>query len=135
MGASLSFMLQAWSTQHWVCLRTLHGRHEDATWPCCAALHPGYGDGGGSRPPLLVSASTGPFGASTLKAFDPGEGGCLATFAHLGYDQKGDTSALAFSADGATLFSGASDGSVAAWALRWAEQGSVAAAGLRRGFL
>ena len=51
---------QAWSTQHWVCLRTLHGRHEDTTWPACLALSP---DGS-----LLVSGSTGPFGASTIKA-------------------------------------------------------------------
>lgn len=51
---------QAWSTQHWVCLRTLHGRHEDYTWPACLALSP---DG-----TLLASGSTGPFGASTIKA-------------------------------------------------------------------
>lgn len=50
---------QAWSTQHWVCLRTLHGRHDDTTWPACVALSP---DGS-----LLASASTGMFGASTIK--------------------------------------------------------------------
>jgi hypothetical protein len=50
---------QAWSTQHWVCLRTMHGRHEDTTWPACLALSP---DGS-----LLASGSTGPFGASTIK--------------------------------------------------------------------
>lgn len=50
---------QAWSMQHWVCLRTLHGRHDDTTWPACLALSC---DGS-----LLASGSTGPFGASTIK--------------------------------------------------------------------
>ncbi len=50
---------QAWNTQHWVCLRTMHGRHVDTTWPACLALS---GDGA-----LLVSGSTGPFGHSTIK--------------------------------------------------------------------
>lgn len=45
--------------QHWVCLRTLHGRHDDTTWPACLALSC---DGS-----LLASGSTGPFGASTIK--------------------------------------------------------------------
>lgn len=59
--------LQAWSTQHWVCLRTMHGRHEDTTWPACLALSP---DGS-----LLASGSTGPFGASTIMVGWVGRGG------------------------------------------------------------
>ena len=51
--------VQAWSTQLWVCLRTLHGRHEETTWPCCVALSP---DG-----ELLASGSSGLFGGSTIK--------------------------------------------------------------------
>ena len=51
--------LQAWATRHWVCLRTMHGRHEDTTWPACLALS---ADGA-----LLASGSTGPLGASTIK--------------------------------------------------------------------
>lgn len=125
--------MQAWSAEHWVCLRTLHGRHEDTTWPCALALHPAAG--AGAPAPLLVSASTGPFGAATLKAFCPASAACAATFAQLGFDQRGDVSAVAFSRDGATLYSGASDGSVAAWGLRWEAGGGGRPAGLRRGFL
>ncbi len=50
---------QAWSMEHWVCLRTLHGRHDDTTWTACLALS--------SDGTLLASGSTGPFGASTIK--------------------------------------------------------------------
>lgn len=49
-----------WDTARWLCLRALHGRHEDATWPTCMALS---ADG-----KLLASGSTGPFGGSTIKA-------------------------------------------------------------------
>ncbi|PRW56987.1 WD40 repeat-containing [Chlorella sorokiniana] len=129
--------IRAWSTQHWVCLRTLHGRHEDTTWPACLALSP---DGS-----LLASGSTGPFGGSTIKVFQTASGGgrdagdCLITFAQLGYRDKGGISALLFSPDASILYSGASDGTLAAWHLRWSEPpaaaGGSTAGGLRRGFL
>eukprot|EP00887_Chlorella_sp_A99_P002098 scaffold21.g2098.t1 len=133
-SAAADNTIRAWSTEHWVCLRTLHGRHEDTTWPCCMALSP---DGR-----VLATGSNGPFGGSTIKLFQTAAGAgreagdCLATVAHLGYDDKGDVSALAFSRDGATLYSGASDGSLAAWRLAWrAPQGAAARRGLRTGFL
>lgn len=64
-------------------------------------------------------------------------GACVASFAQLGYHAKGGISALLFSADGATLYSGASDGTLAGWRLSWREAagGAAAARGLRRGFL
>ena len=123
--------MQVWSVGRWVCLRTLHGRHEDTTWPCCMAISP---DG-----TTLVTGSTGPFGGSTIKAFLTGPtagkdaGTCLATFSQLP-DQKGDVSALLFSSDGGVLYSGASDGSSAAWRLRWGTPAHKDS-GLRRGFL
>lgn len=67
-------------------------------------------------------------------------GDCLVTFAQLGYHDRGGISSLLFSPDGDTLYSGASDGTVAAWHLRWSEpaaggaKGSTAG-GLRLGFL
>jgi hypothetical protein len=135
--------LRAWRAGAWVCARALAGRHEDASWPCVAALHePRAGRGGGGTdgdgaepdaPAVLVSGSTGLFGGATLKAFRPRDGACAATFAHLAFDARGDVSALAVSPDGRAVFSGASDGSVAAWALRWGA--APPPAGLRRGFL
>lgn len=57
----------------------------------------------------------------------------MASLAQLGYHQKGGLCSLAFSADGASLYSGASDGTVAAWRLRWRE--AAGGGGLRRGWL
>ena len=62
-------------------------------------------------------------------------GACLATFAQLGYHDKGAVSALAFSRDGRFLYSGASDGTLAAWRLSWEEAVPAGrGAGLRKGF-
>ena len=61
-------------------------------------------------------------------------GKCLATFAHLGFNDKGDTSALVFSPDGQRLYSGASDGTVAAWKLSVSAE-PAGQTGLRHGFL
>ncbi len=83
---------------------------------------------------------------SAPQVFQTGGGGgrdagdCLATFAQLGYRDKGGISALLFSPDARTLYSGASDGTLAAWHLRWSEPaaagaGGSTAGGLRRGFL
>jgi hypothetical protein len=56
----------------------------------------------------------------------------LATFAQLAYKQKGSQTALAFSPDGTMLFSGASDGTIAAWQVCW--KGPQSAGGFRAGF-
>ena len=61
-------------------------------------------------------------------------GTCLATFAQLGFRDHGDISALLFSPDASVLYSGASDGTVAAWTLSLMEQ-PAAARLIRRGFL
>lgn len=136
--------IRAWDTHTWLCLRTLHGRHDDTCWPVTLALSPN-----GS---LLASGSSGPFGGATIKLFNTrrktqtsphwvGDGSehatsehgeCLATFAHLGFEQKGDVSALCFSSDGGRLYSGASDGTVVAWSLVWC---AVQSQGLKKGFL
>ena len=120
---------QAWSTEEWVCLRNMHGRHEDTTWTSCMDIGP-------LETPaatLLASGSTGPFGASTLKLFDATAGECLVTFAQLKHDQRGGITALAFSEDGNVLYTAASDGTVAAWALDMNAKKEPAAT-LRRGF-
>lgn len=127
--------VRAWSTEHWVCLRTLHGRHEDTAWPAVLALSR---DGS-----LLASGSTGPFGGSSIKVYATGggrgyeAGTCLATLLHLEPGCKGDVSALAFSPDGRMLFSGASNGSLVAWELKWRAAGQPKGqlGGLRGGFL
>ena len=60
-------------------------------------------------------------------------GKCLATFVQLGYQEKGDVSALVFSADGQRLYSGASDGTVAAWSI--STRIDTPPGGMRQGFL
>ena len=77
---------------------------------------------------------------SHLQVFDtegvhPGDAGtCLATFAQLGFHEHGDISSLLFSPDASVLYSGASDGTVAAWKLTVVEQRAFERQ-MRRGFL
>lgn len=129
--------IRVWSTSAWVSLRLLHGRHEDTTWPACMALT--SSDGEGQPRDLIASGSTGPFGGSTVKLFDSVTGDCVATIAHLGYQERGGIRDLTFSIDGKTLFSAASDGTVAAWSLERVEKVGVEentkVRSFRKGFL
>lgn len=95
-------------------MRNLHGRHEDATWPVCMDLYEPLGDDGG-KPRFLVSGSNGLFGGSTLKLFDIDSGNCLVTFAQLRYDHKGSCTALCIGSKGNTVFTAASDSTIAGW--------------------
>ena len=70
----------------------------------------------------------------TEGSHDTDAGKCLATFAQLGFHDKGDVSSLVFSPDGQRLYSGASDGTVAAWKLSIVPQ-RPGQAGMRTGFL
>jgi len=79
---------------------------------------------------LLVQVQV--FDTEGLQPADAGT--CLATFAQLGFREHGDISALLFSPDASVLYSGASDGTVAAWKLNLTEQ-PAAARSIRRGFL
>lgn len=129
--------LRMWDLDHLVCRRFLGGRHEDTTWPACMAMWSSTDDELDSthKPSsVLISGSTGPFGASTLKAFCPVTGECLATFAHLGYEVRGGITALSVSRNGKLVFSGASVGSVAAWELTWEDKVQKKEGSLRRGF-
>eukprot|EP00889_Picochlorum_renovo_P003386 jgi/Picre1/30416/NNA_005780.t1 len=105
--------IRVWSTSTWMCMRHLHGRHEDATWPVCMDIHEPNGNG---MPRFLVSGSNGLFGGSTLKIFDIDSGNCLVTFAQLRFDHKGSCTALCIAADGSTVFTAASDSTLAGWA-------------------
>lgn len=59
-------------------------------------------------------------------------GQCLATFAHLNYTDKGDVTSVAVSADGKMVYTGSSDGSIAAWEMT---TDVIPKAGIRKGFL
>ena len=109
------YAMQVWSTTAWVCLRLLHGRHADTTWPSVVALWDHCGAREESRTPIFVSGSTGTFGGSSIKVFNSKTGNCLDTLLHLEPEQRGHITALMFSTDGAVLYSAASDGSIVAW--------------------
>lgn len=89
---------------------------------------------------LILPADWRPLALPLLQVFQAGSGGSheagasLASLAQLGYHQRGGVSSLLFSPDGATLYSGASDGTLAAWRLRWRDAPG-GGGGLRRGFL
>lgn len=122
--------MQVWSTREWLCLRHMHGRHEDTTWPLCMALGPHNG----REPQLLVTGSSGPFGSSTLKAYDAGSGACLAAFAHLEHDCRGDVNAVTVEGDTQAIYSGASDGSVVAWSVQGGACENESKSRLKKGF-
>jgi WD40 repeat protein len=84
------------------------------------ALHQGCG--------VLATGSRGIHGATNVKFWEvhpdaERPGTCLATVAQLPLKQGGSLGSLCFARDGTTLFSGASDGSVAAWKLGLKEDG------------
>lgn len=113
-------LMQVWSTEAWMCLRQLHGRHEDTTWPVCLDFCHYFmkaGDDEGKQVPLVASGSNGTFGGSTLKIFDFASGDCLSTFAQLRFDHKGSACALKFVRGGTYVVSAASDGTIALWAV------------------
>ena len=124
-SAAADNTIRAWTIGGpWICLRLLNGRHDDMTWPQCMDISPKNG--------MMVTGSTGFFGASTLKVFDAvGSGSCLATFAQLGYDQRGNITSV--SCGETCVYSGASDGTVAGWALSTQEQ-KTRGAGFSKGF-
>lgn len=105
--------MQVWSTSAWLCMRHLHGRHEDATWPVSMAMYDGE-----DAPRFLLSGSNGLFGGSTLKVFDISSGDCLATFAQLRYDQKGSCTAVSIM-DSTRLVTAATDHTLACWDCSW----------------
>jgi len=102
--------VRAWNIETWVCMRFMHGRHEEATWPAVMALNI-------PNSTFLVTGSAGPFGSNTLKTFNPSTGDCLATFSQIEPGKLGGITAVAFSPGGNMLYSGADDGSLAAWVL------------------
>ena len=106
--------VREWRVDSGVCRRVFTGQHDPFTWPVSMALHRGRG--------LLATGSRGVHGATNVKFWEvhpeaERPGTCLATVAQLPLKQGGCIGALCFARDGNTLFSGASDGSVAAWAL------------------
>ena len=134
-SAAADNTIRAWNIGTWVCLRLMHGRHEDTTWPACMVLHTQNNDEKNKSRAVLITGSTGPFGGSTLKAFDPSTGECLATFAQLGYEQRGGVSAVAIAPSGDIVYSSASDGTVAAWSLEWQNNSEIESkTKLRKGF-
>jgi hypothetical protein len=61
-------------------------------------------------------------------------GNCLGTFAQFGFLDHGDISALKLSPDASVLYSGASDGTVAAWSLSVSRR-RAHEYGIKKGFL
>lgn len=128
--------MQLWSCAAWLCLRHLHGRHEDTTWPVC--LDYGEIDDGTEKGEtctvarkLVVSGSNGLFGGSTLKLFDFESGDCLANFAQLRFDHKGSCSAIKLLRGGKLVISAATDGTLAGWKCSLSQKQTKA---LRKGF-
>ena len=128
--------MQLWSCAAWLCLRHLHGRHEDTTWPVC--LDFGETNDGTEKGKtctiarkLVVSGSNGLFGGSTLKLFDFESGDCLANFAQLRFDHKGSCSAIKLLHGGKLVISAATDGTLAGWKCSLAQKQAKT---LKKGF-
>ena len=112
--------VREWRVDSGVCRRVFTGQHDPFTWPVSMALHQGCG--------VLATGSRGIHGATNVKFWEvhpdaERPGTCLATVAQLPLKQGGSLGSLCFARDGTTLFSGASDGSVAAWKLGLKEDG------------
>lgn len=108
-------LLQVWSCSPWMCLRHLHGRHEDTTWPVCLDYFDGHQEGMPDGASIVASGSNGLFGGSTLKLFDFNSGNCLATFAQLRFDDRGSSTAIKIVMKGDIVVSAANDGTLASW--------------------
>ena len=112
--------VREWRVDSGICRRVFTGQHDPFTWPVSMALHRGRG--------VLATGSRGIHGATNVKFWEihpdaERPGTCLATVAQLPLKQGGSLGSLCFARDGKTLFSGASDGSVAAWRLGLEEEG------------
>ena len=125
--------IREWDLAKGICWRVFTGQHDKMTWPICMSVC--------AERRLLATGSRGPHGASNAKVWDidPASrpGTCLATVAQLPFEQGGAIGSLAFAPGGARLYTGASDGTVAAWDLAEAEAepaaGQVGA--IKKGFL
>jgi len=114
-SASSDNSIRAWNLKSGMCQKTFFGQHHPGTWPVSLTVSPD-----GSR---LASGSKGPFGATSIKIWSAcgghnrgnAGGKCLVTFAQLGYAEGGCISSLSFNDDGSILYTGASDGTIAAW--------------------
>ena len=139
--------VRAWDADTGACLKTFFGQHAPGTWPVAIAVS----DDGS----LVATASKGHFGATSIKLWlgcvsdasaSPDAGRCLATLAQLPYGEGGAITCLAFVGTSGvkkeggceeertfTLFSGATDGSLAAWHVELTDEANDPA--VRSGFL
>ena len=112
----------AWDARTGRLIKSFFGQHAPGTWPHCLALS--------SDGRWLVSGSRGPFGATSVKlwaAHASGSGShgggtdfgtCAATFAHLEESVPGAVTSVALdlgSSGRIVVYTGASDGTIAAW--------------------
>ena len=114
--------IKAWDARTGRLIKSFFGQHAPGTWPHCLALS--------SDGRWLVSGSRGPFGATSVKlwaAHASGSGShgggtdfgtCAATFAHLEESVPGAVTSVALdlgSSGRIVVYTGASDGTIAAW--------------------
>ena len=105
--------IRAWNVKDGNCVKSFFGQHAPSTWPVAIAISPDQR--------YLVSGSKGPFGATNIKLWsayseaNPHSGSCVCTFTQLDYSEPGTISSVAFGEDSKIIFTGASDGTIAAW--------------------
>ena len=108
--------VRAWDAVTGSCLRSFFGQHAPGTWPASLDVS---ADGR-----YAVTGSRGPFGGTSIKLWSGhGHGGfrlgtCLCTFAQLRDEEPGAVSSVALAEGGKVVYTGASDGTVAAWEVK-----------------
>jgi hypothetical protein len=116
--------IRAWDVERGECVKSFFGQHAPGTWPVSVSCSPDQR--------WVASGSKGPFGATSIKLWSAHSssgssssssnssrhhsgGTCVCTFSQLEYEEPGAITCVEFSDDSAVVYTGASDGTVAAW--------------------
>merc|ERR1712224_604494 len=139
--------IRAWNVEKGQCVKSFFGQHAPGTWPISIACSPDKR--------WVVSGSKGPFGATNIKLWSAYScssqenkdhsnpcrrhhhhpGTCVCTFSQLKYEEPGAITCLAFSEDSSVVYTGASDGTVAAWRISESKQNKKTTKTALSGFL